>query len=149
MADAYIEAPDQSWLIKAIHERPSEQQYHDAVVHMANITVDLNETFDYYKLDVFIAPMDSWACSLSTASGKSRGAGSFASLTLLMWNIGCPIANVPVGRYMLNGEPSRPFGLAVLARRECEGTLFQFMSAYESAFPRREVPERLRYGLEM
>lgn len=61
----------------------------------------------------------------------------------LTFTTGYPIANLPLGRYHLKGEPIRPFGLAALARSEGEGTLFQFMSAYEANFPARVIPERL------
>ncbi|OIW26659.1 hypothetical protein CONLIGDRAFT_646812 [Coniochaeta ligniaria NRRL 30616] len=88
------------------------------------ITRSKAKTLDDNGLDLVIAPMDSPACSLSTASGY-------------------PIANVHLGRYYLKGELSRPFGLAVFARPEQEGAILRFMSAYKASFPTRPIPERL------
>ncbi|KAK4151888.1 amidase signature domain-containing protein [Chaetomidium leptoderma] len=119
-------APDQSYLIKAVENRPSEDQYRNAFEHMRKIGRDegLDKAFDEHNLDIVIAPMDSPICSLSMASGY-------------------PIANVPLGRYRLKGQLSRPFGLAALARQGAETTLFRFMSAYEANFPARVIPEQL------
>ncbi|KAK4446773.1 amidase signature domain-containing protein [Podospora aff. communis PSN243] len=121
-------APDQSWLIKAIDEKPSPERYVATRNHMLRVGRDgLAKVFRDNDLDLVIAPMDSSACVLSTASGY-------------------PIANVPLGRYHLKGQLSRPFGLAVLAPSEQEGSIFRFMSAYEASFPARPVPERLVNG---
>ncbi|AEO66790.1 uncharacterized protein THITE_151705 [Thermothielavioides terrestris NRRL 8126] len=120
------DAPDQSWLVRAVENRPSEAQYRDAFQHMLQVGRDqgLRKVLDEHNLDVVIAPMDSPVCSLSTASGY-------------------PISNVPLGRYHLKGQLSRPFGLAALARPEAEGTLIKFMSAFEANFPARVIPEQL------
>jgi hypothetical protein len=63
---------------------------------------------------------------------------AFADMTL-----GCPIANVPLGRYNLKGKLSRPYGLAVLGKLGGEGNIFRFMAAYEANFPTRVIPKRL------
>ncbi|KAK4144609.1 uncharacterized protein C8A04DRAFT_11444 [Dichotomopilus funicola] len=120
------DAPDQSWLVKAVEDRPSDEQYRDAFEHMSTIGRDqgLRKTLDEHNLDLVIAPMDSPVCSLSFASGY-------------------PLANIPLGRYRLKGELSRPFGLAALARPGAERTLFRFMSAYKANFPPRVIPEQL------
>jgi amidase len=47
---------------------------------------------------------------------------------------------MPLGYLDYNGKP---YGLAVLARARDDGLLFQFMSAFEAAFPKRHVPPRL------
>jgi hypothetical protein len=57
--------------------------------------------------------------------------------------LGCPIANIPLGRDYLKDKLSRPFGLAVLAKRGGEGDIFRFMAAYEASFLARGIPERL------
>ncbi len=73
-----IEAPDQSWLVNAVEKRPSVQEYNDAFHHMLKVGRDegLDRVFDKHRLDVIIAPMDSSACSLSTASGASPFPGT-------------------------------------------------------------------------
>lgn len=62
---------------------------------------------------------------------------------LIQVSIGYPIANVPLGRYHLKGELSRPFGLGVIAGAGQESTLIRFMSAFEAIFPLRPIPERV------
>jgi Asp-tRNA(Asn)/Glu-tRNA(Gln) amidotransferase A subunit family amidase len=64
-------------------------------------------------------------------------------ILLLTLTLGCPIANVPLGRYNLKEKLSRPYGLAVLAKLGGEGNIFRFMAAYEANFPARVIPERL------
>ena len=64
-------------------------------------------------------------------------------MLLLTLTLGCPIANVPLGRYYLIGKLSRPFGLAVMAKLGGEGDIFLFMAAYEANFPARVIPETL------
>ncbi|KAI6080632.1 amidase signature enzyme [Hypoxylon rubiginosum] len=119
------EAPDQSWLEKAIGDRPSEEAYQKAVEHMARVGKGgIDKVMKEHQLDVVIGPMDSPMCSLSCASGY-------------------PIANVPLGRYHLKGELSRPFGLGVIAGAGQESTLIRFMSAFEAIFPLRPIPERV------
>lgn len=51
---------------------------------------------------------------------------------------------VPMGKFTFKVEPSCPVGLAVLTRQECDRTLFQFVSPFESAFPERDVPDASR-----
>ncbi|KAH6842383.1 hypothetical protein B0I37DRAFT_407452 [Chaetomium sp. MPI-CAGE-AT-0009] len=148
------DAPDQSWLVKAVGEKPSPEKYREAFGHMLRVGRDgLARTFHDNELDLVILPMDSPACSMSTASNsifvepwglpgqaqiviKESHPTDFQPLT------DYPIANVPLGRYPLKGELSRPFGLAVFARPEQEGIIFRFMSAYEASFPPRAIPER-------
>ncbi|KAK4237003.1 hypothetical protein C8A03DRAFT_45091 [Achaetomium macrosporum] len=118
--------PDQSWLVKAVENGPSEERYRDTFPHVLKVRRDrgLRKVLGEFHLDVVIAPMDSPVCSLSTAFGHR-------------------IANVPLGRYRLEGELSRPFGLAALARPEAEGTLLRFMSALEANSPAQVIPEQL------
>ena len=75
----HVEAPDQSYLIKAIENRPSEGQYRHAFEHTRKIGRDegLDKAFGEHDLDVVLAPMDSPVCSLSMASG------SFVSFPIL------------------------------------------------------------------
>ncbi|OTB13859.1 hypothetical protein K445DRAFT_368357 [Daldinia sp. EC12] len=119
-------ASNQSWLIDAVENRPTEEAYRKATEHMTRVAKEegLKKTMKDYGLDVVVAPMDSPICSLSCASGY-------------------PIATVPLGRYKLKGELSRPFGLAILAGEHQESVLIRFMSAFESVFREREIPERL------
>jgi amidase len=75
----HIEAPDQSELIKAIEDRPSDELYRHALEHLRKIGRDegLDKAFNEHDLDIVIGPMDSPTCSLSMASGRSR---SFANV---------------------------------------------------------------------
>ncbi|KAI4858882.1 amidase signature enzyme [Hypoxylon rubiginosum] len=119
------EALDQSLLIKAVEDRPTEEAYRKAIDHMTKVGKGgIDKVMEEHQLDVVIGPMDSAICSLSCASGY-------------------PIANVPLGRYHLKGKLSRPFGLGVMARAGQESTLVRFMSAFEAVFPPRPVPERV------
>lgn len=61
--------------------------------------------------------------------------------------IGCPMANVPLWRYHLNGVTSRPFRLAVLAKQAEEGTIFKVMIAYKAKYPPRVISNQLPFYL--
>jgi amidase len=119
-------APDQSWLVKAVKEPPSQEEFDRAMSHVRKIAKEegFDRVMDENHVDIIIAPMDSPICSLSAASGY-------------------PLANVPLGRYFLKGQLSRPFGLAAIAKAGQEGTLIKFMSAYEANFPARPLPEQV------
>ncbi|KAI9150779.1 hypothetical protein HJFPF1_10556 [Paramyrothecium foliicola] len=119
-------APDQSWDIKAVEAKPSQENYDEAFRHMLKIGIDegLAKTFSEHELNIVIAPWDSPACSLSTASEY-------------------PIANILLGRYRLKEELNRPFGLAAMALPHNEGSLLQFMSAYHAKGSGRVIAERL------
>ncbi|KAK6953331.1 hypothetical protein Daesc_005634 [Daldinia eschscholtzii] len=136
------DAPNQSWLIDAVENRPTEEAYRKAIEHMTRVAKEegLKKTMKDYGLDVVVAPMDSPICSLSCASGRDVIRIIWATTNTI---IGYPIATVPLGRYKLKGELSRPFGLAILAEEHQESVLIRFMSAFESVFREREIPERL------
>lgn len=57
-----------------------------------------------------------------------------------MARTGYPLATMPLGLLDYNG---RPFGLGVIALAHREDLIFQFMSAFEAAFPKRKVPPAL------
>ncbi|KAK3390588.1 amidase signature domain-containing protein [Podospora didyma] len=116
---------DQSWLVKAVGEKPLPEKHREAFDRMLRVGRDgLVRTLQENDIDAVISPMDSPACSLGTASGY-------------------PMANVPLGRYHLKEELSRPFGLAVFAHPKQEEDIFRFISAYETSFLARPIPERL------
>ena len=70
-ANFIVDAPDQSWLIKAVDEKPTEKTYEAAFAHMRKIgrNQEIEQVIKEHDLDVILAPMDSPVCSLSTASG--------------------------------------------------------------------------------
>jgi hypothetical protein len=72
-AKCSIDAPDQSWLIRAVEEKPAQGIYEAAFAHMRKIARDqgIHKAIAEHDVDVLLAPMDSPVCSLSTASGKS------------------------------------------------------------------------------
>lgn len=107
----------------------------------------LAKTFRDNGLDIVVAPMDSPVCSLGTASGKDLHLEALGRLRADLLT-GYPIVNVPLGRYRLKGQLSRPFRLAALASSQGEGVLFQFMGAYEASVAERDVPERLLKSAE-
>ncbi len=47
---------------------------------------------------------------------------------------------MPLGYLDYNGKP---FGLSVLAKRDDDGLIIHFMSAFEATFPKRKVPTQL------
>ena len=55
---------------------------------------------------------------------------------------GYPIATMPLG---IIDDIGRPFGLAIMAKAGREDLLFQFLSAFEENFPRREIPPQLAH----
>ncbi|KAJ0117010.1 hypothetical protein J7T55_003425 [Diaporthe amygdali] len=65
-------APDQACLIKAVENPPSEDKCKTAFAHMHKVAKveGLDQAFSQHNLDVVFVPMDSSACTLSTASGK-------------------------------------------------------------------------------
>ncbi|KAK3311910.1 hypothetical protein B0H66DRAFT_525933 [Apodospora peruviana] len=123
------DAPEQSWIVKAIENKPS--LYMAAVDHMWQIgrVNGLAKTVEDNDLDIIVAPM-----------GRTRTTADHVRFTAYL---GGPIINVPLGRYHLKERPSRPFGLAALGSRMSEELLFQFMSSFEANFPARPVLERL------
>lgn len=66
-------APDQSWLVKAVEEKPSEESYQRAFAHMERVAKDgISKVMSEHGLDIIVGPMDSPLCSLSSASGKKH-----------------------------------------------------------------------------
>ncbi|XXH04737.1 hypothetical protein Hte_011159 [Hypoxylon texense] len=119
------EAPDQSWLIRAVEGRPTEEAYQEAIDHIAKVGKGgLDKAMEEHQLDIIAGPMDSSLCALSCASGY-------------------PIANIPLSRYHLKGNLSRPFGLGAIARAGQESALIRLMSAFQDEPPVRRTPERL------
>lgn len=67
----HLDAPDQSWLAKTVNETPSPQKYREAFDHLLRVGRDgLGKVFHDNGLDLVIAPMDSPACSMGTASSR-------------------------------------------------------------------------------
>ena len=53
---------------------------------------------------------------------------------------GYPLGTVPLGLLNYNG---RPFGLGIMAKAAREDLIIQFMSAFETKFPKRRIPPAL------
>ena len=99
----------------------------------------LDPLFDGKEFDLVVAPQDSQICVLPMASGTSN-TGNVITSHAKTWNLGYPMATMPLGTLDHLG---RPFSLAVIAKAGKEDLIFQFLSAFEATFPKRVVPPQL------
>jgi len=64
------EYPDQTRLIRSVHDRPSEDQYKAAMEHLKSAAKDkVNTTMERDGLDLLVIPMDSFIAVLAAAAG--------------------------------------------------------------------------------
>ena len=136
-----VEYPDQTLLINASQNRPSEDLYARATLHLEETarTNGLDRIFKEKGLDLLAMSMDCQIHTMAAASGLSKCSPD-ADAESLLTVLGYPIGTVPLGLLDHNG---RPFGMGVMAPPGREDLLFRFMSAFETGFPKRMTPPGL------
>ncbi|KLO99774.1 glu/asp-tRNA amidotransferase subunit A [Fusarium fujikuroi] len=115
---------DQGLLIDAQESDISIEDYEKNLSHLRKVARDegLDRIFKEYGVDVIIGSSDT--------AIKAYASGS-----------GYPVGNVPLGYLDFNG---RSFGLAVLAAKDQEAKILQFMNAWEGTFGPRKAPPLLQ-----
>ena len=115
---------DQNRLKKALYEKPSQQDYQNAGLHMRHLYREngIDRALHQYGIDIIAAPALSRICEVASASGY-------------------PIATLPLDQLDYNGMP---FGLAFISKAHREDALFALMKASENMVGKREVPDALR-----
>ena len=135
--------PDQNWLLKGVHNRPSLEEYESDVAYFRRVAGEegIEKLFKEKDLNLLAFSADCLFFEIASAAGKPFLLSSplnprlqlFISLTLT----GVPIASMPLGILDYNG---RPFGLGLVAQAGGEDLMIQFMSAFEASFPKRGIP---------
>ncbi|TAQ87151.1 hypothetical protein B7494_g4533 [Chlorociboria aeruginascens] len=121
------EIPNQSALLGALNATVPQEKADENLKQFAEVGSDFLKKLDQYNLDVIIGPGDSFFTTFSAANR-------------------CPLAAMPLSTLDCTG---RPFGLMAMARPHQEALLLKVMSAFESTFPKRPIPEAfLAEGLE-
>ncbi|EOO00811.1 putative amidase family protein [Phaeoacremonium minimum UCRPA7] len=114
----------QRYLESAINQHLTEEEYRAALLEAKEIAIDngIIETLNKYKLDALVLP--AWT-EMSIYAAWAQA----------------PTGTVPLGKY----RQGKPYGLGFVARRFDDGKLLQIMKLYESTFPPRLIPERMRW----
>lgn len=121
LTDEWIQAySTQSELIKALNSTMTEATRLETVTSLRTLAgpEGIGKVMREQNLDIVLAPSDSTLVSFSACAA---------------W----PIATVPLGRLVKNGQP---YGFFAMSRDGCEELLFRFMGAYHEVFPAVERP---------
>ena len=135
------EYPNQQRLEEALASETTTEELDAALKHARHVgrTIGVDKILKDHDIDVIIGPAESSMCDIAAASGSFTPEHSQVLCTnyLLIWNLGYPIAGLPLGYLDYNG---RPFAMAAIASAHQEALLIKVQSAWEATFPTRQPP---------